>query len=128
MKLVSNAFRPWIDGSGRDETILIGDPNGKPYVVRASGNSWLPINVLVFASSKEDAVERVKLGLRKSLEIAEKRHKDETENKSYPYAPDDSSVIRFKTLIDLMEKKSSVSAEPYDPRYICKINWDGRGL
>lgn len=118
MKLVENAFRPWLNGS-EQSNIFVGDPNGRPYIVRARSRSWIPINLLIFASSEEDAVERVKDGLRKSLNVAKARN----DNVSYTTR----DVARYELFIELMDVPTNVEVEPYDPRYVIKAGW-GRGL
>lgn len=109
MKLAPNAFRPWLNGSEQKD-ILVGDPEGKPYVVRASKNNWLPINLIIFAKSKEDAIDRVHYALLESMEI---KH--------------ESCADRREALLDLFET-GSVQAEEYDLRYVCSISWDSRGI
>lgn len=109
MKLAANAFQPWASPNEK-KTILVGDVHGKPFVVRASSNSWLPLNVLIFASSKEDAKNRVHSALLEAMTME--------------YEPE---FDRRKKILDLFEN-GVVEVEEYDPRVACAISWDSRGI
>ena len=58
--LASPAFKFFSDGNTQNEVVETGLPEGlSPFVVRASGNHFIPINVVVFALHAEHAKQRV---------------------------------------------------------------------
>ena len=109
MELATNAFRPWVNGSKRKD-IFVGDPEGRPYIVRASNDSIIPINVIIFAQSERDAIDRVHYALLESMKFEYR-----------------SAVDRRERLLNLFEI-GTVTAEEFDTRYVCSIPWDPRGL
>lgn len=112
--LGANAFPYYAEGSGKGQ-VFVGDPNGEPFIVRARNAGWLPLNVIIFASSEEDAIARVKDGLTKA---SENNRRD-----------DDTSVTigRYRKMLALFDE-GVVEVSPFDKTYVCKIDWDTRGL
>ena len=127
MKLATNAFLPWKNGH-EQETILKGSPTGIPFVVRASTEGWLPLNLLVFADNEDDAIQRVKDGLQESIKVSEERYKRELDGDDLNLGLSNVHLTRFKKLLELFDKPHQVQVEKYNPEYITKVAWDGRGL
>lgn len=111
MNLSTNAFRPWINGN-KQEDVFVGDPTGKPFIVRASKGGWLPINILIYAQDSQDAYERVKKGLRKTKDLQ---------------YPSEHIGNRYESLYELI-CNGEIEVEEFDKKYACRINWDSRGL
>lgn len=86
----------------QDESFLIGDPDGEPYVVQYSAQSWMAVNVVIFAQDEADAIRRVENGIRKLIES------------------DDSTVNRIRG-----EKILAIepTVEKFDKRYVSKAIW-----
>lgn len=57
--LASSAFGFWADGGTHVKLVEEGLDDLSPYVVRMSGKSWIPVNVIVFANGAQHAIERV---------------------------------------------------------------------
>ena len=55
-KFYSNPLRYWKDGSTPVDVSLPHRENGKPFCVRISEESHIPVNALVFADNETDAV------------------------------------------------------------------------
>lgn len=109
MNLTNNAFRPWKNGSHRED-VLVGDKEGEPFIVRIEKDNWIPLNVLIFAKTVEDAKERVYRALKVSNQE--------------PYK---SVVDRKEKLVELFEE-GYVKAEKFNKQYSSVINWDSRGV
>jgi hypothetical protein len=120
--LASNVFQPWKDGNNT-ENIRVGNPDGQPFVVRVSDNHWLPVNVLVFAASKEEAISIIRKGLNDSREIALARQENEKGN---PLASQD--INRVDLIIKLMEDQNNIEVEPFDKTYVSKVAWGTSGI
>jgi hypothetical protein len=108
--LGANAFRYWKSYGGTQD-VFVGNPEGQPFIVRASEPHWIPLNVLIWAADEKDAEERVLYGLKEALEKTQSEYEPE----------------RLEKLIELMEKPGAVKVEPYDTKYVCIVNWDSRG-
>ncbi len=72
-KLYSNPLTYWKDGSTPIGIKVPIIKNGKPFCVRISMRSWLPVNYLVFANDKKQALSIVETSLRKCISLAKKR-------------------------------------------------------
>ena len=61
MKLVSSAFGYWSDGNHHHKINppLANPENAIPFVVRYRGKGYIDINVIVWAETPEDAVQRI---------------------------------------------------------------------
>lgn len=114
MKLAYNAFRPWKNGS-EQEDVLVGAPDGKPFVVSATKGSIRPLNVIIFAHSEEDAKQRVHHALLQSVEIDYKKG----EKVEFGH--------RTGMILDFFET-GNVKVEAFDTRFASAISWDMRGI
>lgn len=119
MELVSNAFNPWKDGN-HTQNFFVGDPNGKPYVVRVSEDHFMAINALIFAQSKKDAIQRIRNGLETCLEFVENIRK-ETRYEAY------CDKSRILDRLDAMNH-GVIECEEFDPKYVCNVAWGTLGI
>ena len=108
--LATNAFK--IYNSQKNEEEFVGNPNGKPYIVRASKSNWIPINLLIFAEDEKDALERVRKGFRAIKERSDWEY----------------TMSRIDALMELIENDKYIEVEAFDMKYSCQINWDSRGI
>lgn len=90
------------------EDTFIGDENGEPFVVQAETQHWIPISVIIFAKSKDDAMTRIKQGLETIAKLQEES--DEYE-----------SFKRAQEILDVCE----FSVCEFDKRKLGKAFWAG---
>lgn len=109
---------------GRDSRINLsesGAEDGSPFIVQAKGNSWIPVSVIIFAYSEEDAIERVQEALKraKSLFIANKngRHYFD-EHEDICLSGTNGRIECIKSILGL-----NWEAIPFDKTVITKIAW-----
>jgi hypothetical protein len=103
-RLHSGAIKFWTDGSNCFE-VNPGKMDGQPFVVRADSEHWIPINVIVFADSEQDAIDRVKTALD---EAAERNYKGDWKDPK-------EQVKKFKEL--------EWVAQPYDKTVVSHVQW-----
>ena len=113
-ELHANVFTPWVTGSKR-EPIFVGDPDGKPFVVQGCTGTWLPINVLIYAQDEQDALQRVRDGFNRSLNLTEENY------------PDSITINRLRSLQELINQDKYVTVKPLNKTYVSQIGWDERG-
>ena len=110
MRYVANAFNYWTDGrnehDGNEHDVFVGDPDGQPYVVRAIEPGVIRLNVLIFAASEADAVERIKQGLRI---VHEKHYRNYVKS-------------RASQMLERLEA-GDFDVQPLDKRYTLKVAW-----
>jgi hypothetical protein len=82
--------------------------SGEPYIVRAESKKWIPVNVIVFAISEKDAIERVKQSLVEADKLDDKRYHFKNEKGQY-------LIERYLEL--------SWSASRYDKSIISNVAW-----
>lgn len=82
-----------------------GHIDGEPYIVRFLGNNYIPINVLVYAMSTEDAQERVVNSIRNAANTGTEYNRP------------------VQILQDLDSGKLEIECEPFDKSTIIKVGW-----
>jgi hypothetical protein len=102
--LHSSAFTYWTDGSS-PHVLEFGREDGQPFVVRAGTSLWIPINVIVFAGSPEDAIKLVQESVKQCEELNYDR-------------PEWLRRDMWNRVKDL-----DWQAEPYNKRRISKVQW-----
>lgn len=112
----SSAFQAWKDGSTNID-IECGRSDGEPYVVCARNKGWIPMNVVVFAHSMDDAETLVRAAFRKIIEI-DYKEKSEDKPGSYNYIPAPS--IRIKRILEL-----EWDVHPFNKLLSSEVQWAG---
>ena len=118
-KLAANAMVFWRDGSTRMEVVEVGLVGDTPYVVRVSERrercSWIPINVLVFAESKDHARQRVFEHIKYVLQNQ--------------YNADHGLSDRATKIFDgIADGTMKIEVEPLEKNLIHKISWSGSSI
>lgn len=108
----------WAHTPLNDDRLLVGDPTGEPYVVRYQDGSWLPVNVLIFAHSEADALQRVENGIKLAMAL-EQAEIDELIKSGGSTGLKTDVIKKGEKLLAIKDKQ----AEKFDKRYLAKAVW-----
>lgn len=119
-----------VGSSLQEQDDFIGDPNGEPYVVQVSRPGWIPVSALIFAASKQDAIERITQGIRSI--VAKNQRTYEEAKEAYEKKYTSSTEAHFDiynglrqhglAILELIES-GHIQAEPFDKRCLAKAIW-----
>jgi hypothetical protein len=93
------------------EDLLIGDPNGEPYAVFIEGPSVIPVSVVIFAQSEDDAKDRVKQAI---INIRDHGYTGSLSERD----------SRSKWILELIDK-GGMTAVPINKGMLLKAPWAG---
>lgn len=131
MNLVSNVFEER-SKDGRRVPRFLGNRSffSKPYVVRVmdAKKSWIPVNVLVFATSEDDAIRRVRRGVIDSAREVQEKISELMTLRLHVEPHYLATSERWKQIAQLMRDKKNIEVERYDKGQITKIHWGWSGL
>jgi hypothetical protein len=145
MRLVDSVFSSYVNGSVRVHyTPPLPAPIEQctPFVVRCSGNHWIPMQVIVWATSEQTAIDRVLSALRHTAQctreyaeaenaerVAEARTQKEADPDgfySYNHVQAERECARILKKLDAGEME--FEAEPYDKDVITYcLPWASNG-
>lgn len=140
-RLAGNPFSWYPYGSNEKVEITeVGDPDGLPFVVRVAeydftGGAWIPVNVLVFAQSVQDAKDRVQAALKVMLQELQKKlsqFPDPRDTSCVITRRQVSAIIRIVELTEgrpsMIENTAIFEAQLFDMRQACSVSWASRQI
>lgn len=112
---------------------MVGDPNGEPYVVEIVHQRYHYMSLLIFATSEEDALARVRYGLQglvaagtKKLEhfLATEKPSERAPHKFEQHKENHSGYVeRYIEMLELLDNPDACKAYQFDKRFVAKIPW-----
>lgn len=105
----SSAFKAWLNGS-KDIEIECGRKDGEPFIVEASEDNYIPMNIIVFAHNAADATQLVHEAFKKCIETD---YKTKEHNAGLP-----SPAERYEDI-----KQYDWRAKPYNKTFASRIQW-----
>jgi hypothetical protein len=132
MRLVDSAFSHYVN---RSTSVQITPPlpapieQCRPFVVRCSGDHWIPLQVIVWATTEQTAIERVLLAMRETAQGTREYAESVNAERDRTFQHEVSGDRECARILKKLDAGEMVfEAEPYDIEVITKcLPWASNG-